>query len=352
MGKEGYGVINRVLVTFLGVVAATLFSTWVASAAQGDVAPTKQDTAATSASSETTQHEPVFAIINGKSVTVREFKGLLAETMRGRFFHGAIPEGKAEELNKEVGDLLIQRELLAAEAERRGVRPDPARFNKVLADLDERYVANSEWIEQRDQLLPLVKINIDRQSMVEQLEQIVRNVPQPTLTEVRSYYDKRPDLFTEPERLNLSIILLKVNPNSTQQEWDQARERAKKIVSSIKNGVDFAEQARTHSQDDSAANGGSMGYLHGGMLPRGLEEKTDQLKDGVINDPITTLEGIVVARVDERIPAKLREFVAVQDRARDLLMRDRAGDAWEEVIRHLRTDATIKIVTPQLTNER
>lgn len=95
-----------------------------------------------------------------------------------------------------------------------------------------------------------------------------------------------------------------------------------------------------------------MGYLHGGMLPRGLEEKTDQLKDGVINDPITTLEGIVVARVDERIPAKLREFVAVQDRARDLLMRDRAGDAWEEMIRHLRTDATIKIVTPQLTNER
>lgn len=346
-------VVKQVFMTLLGagMVVSPLSVLEVSAAQAGEVSAgaAKPTTATVSAMA---QDELVFATVNGKAITVREFQGLLAETMRGRYYHGTPPEGEAEKLNKEVGDMVIDRELLSAEAERQGIRPDPSKFSKTLAELDKRYANQPEWVSQRDRFMPLIKINMDRQSMVEQLEQVIRNVPQPTSDEVRAYYDKTPDLFTEPERMSLSIILLKVEPSSTRQEWDRAREEARSIIKRIRDGADFAEQARVRSQHDSAANGGSMGYLHGGMMPGGLEENLGQLQVGVVSDPITSLEGIVVARVDERIPPKLRAFTAVQDRAQDLLLRHLADDAWKKTISQLRSDATIKILTPQLPGER
>ena len=346
-------VVKQVFMTLLGAgMVVSPLSVLEASAAQGKEIAASVAKPSAAAVSATAQEELVFATVNGKAITIREFKGLLAETMRGRYYHGTPPEGEAEKLNKEVGELVIDRELLSAEAERRGIRPDSSKFSRVLADLDTRYANQPEWVSERDQFVPLIKINIDRQSMVDQLEQVIREVPQPSSDEVRFFYDKNADLFTEPERISLSIILLKVDPSSTRQEWDRAREEAKKITKRIRNGADFAEQARVHSQHDSAANGGSMGYLHGGMMPGGLEENLGQLKVGIASDPITSLEGIVVARIDERIPPKLRDFLAVQERAQDLLLRSLADDAWKKTISQLRAGATIKILTPQLSGER
>ena len=342
----------QVLVACLGMgAAASPTSVLAAPAAKVEATTSKSAKPAepaTPATPEVTPGEPIYAMVNGKPVTVREYQGLLAETVRVRYFHGTIPEGLAEELYKEVADRAVDRELLAGEAERQGLKPDPARFEKILADLDARYAAEPRWKEQRDQFLPQIKANSDRQSLLEQMERVVRDVPQPITDEVRAYYDKKPDLFTEPERLNLSIILLKVNPGATQEAWDLAREEAQKILARIHKDADFAAQARLHSQHDSAAMGGNMGYLHGGMMPRGLEDQIVLFQTGVVNGPITTLEGIVLARVEDRIPAKLREFMAVEKRAQDLLLRDRAEEAWQNTISRLRADAKIEIVTPQV----
>lgn len=291
--------------------------------------------------------EPVFAIVNGTPITVREYQESLAETMRVRYYHGTIPEGKAEELHKDVADMVIDRELLVAEAQKRGIKPDPGKFEKHLADLDLRFATEPEWKEKRAEWVPRIKSNLDRQSMVEQLEKAVRDIPHPAADEVRNFYDKNPDLFTEPERLRLSIILLKVDPGAAKTDWDQAREEAQKILDRIKNGADFAEQARLYSQHDSASKGGDMGYLHGGMLPRGMEDKIGLYQEGVVNEPVTTLEGIVLSRIENRVAAKLREFKSVEHRAQDLLIRKRADDAWQDTLRQLRTAAKIRIVTPQ-----
>ncbi len=346
MGRIGRRGLVRVLVVCLGMgVVVSPASVWAAPAAK--VEPTAQKSAKPT-TPEVTPGEPIFAMVNGKPVTVRAYRGLLAETMRERFYHGTIPEGKAEELYKEVAGRLVDRELLAGEAEKRGFKPDPAKFEKTLADLDARYAADPKWKEQRDQFLPQIKANMDRQSLLEQIERAVRDVAQPTPAEVGAYYDKRPDLFTEPERLNLSIILLKVDPGGTKEEWDRVREEAQKIFGRIKDGADFAAQARLHSQHDSAVMGGNMGYLHGGMMPRGMEDQIALSQAGVVNEPITTLEGIVVYRVEDRITAKLREFPTVEKRVQDLLLRDRAEEAWQKTLSRLRAGAKVEIVTPQL----
>ena len=290
--------------------------------------------------------EPVVALVNGRPVTVQEYNAYYNAIMRKRYYHGKPPEAQAAAVRKEVADLLIERALLIEEAERRGIQPDAAKIEQAVAAADARYAAAPWWQQRREQLLPGLKEQAVRQSLFEQVEKAIRTVPPPTPAEVRAYYEQKPELFTEPEKLRLSVILLKVDPGASNADWDKARQEAQGIYLRIKDGADFAELARLHSADPSAGDGGDLGYLHGGMLPEKLQDKIDAFQVGDVAEPVATLEGISIFRVEDRVKAKLREFADVEPRARELLQRDQAEQAWKETTGRLRAAAKVEILVP------
>jgi parvulin-like peptidyl-prolyl isomerase len=175
----------------------------------------------------------------------------------------------------------------------------------------------------------------------------VRKVPEPMADEVRAFYDSHQALFTEPEKLHLSAILLTVDPSAPKAVWDQARSEASAIHARLLNGADFAETARLHSSGKEAERGGDLGYVHRGMLPEALEQKIDEFTIGVPAEPLTLLEGVAIFRLDERKTAKLRAFEDVSGRARDLARRDREEAAWASLMTSLRSAAEVKILVSQ-----
>ena len=81
-------------------------------AAEGGGAPVTPDaTPAMPAASPATAK--VFAMVNGKPITVREFRALYDKLMRERFYHGSVPEGQEEALLNDVTEQLVERILLA-----------------------------------------------------------------------------------------------------------------------------------------------------------------------------------------------------------------------------------------------
>jgi hypothetical protein len=290
--------------------------------------------------------EQVFATVNGKPITAQEFKARYNAVIRQRYYHGAPPERQAEAVRQEIADLLIERILLVEEAERRGFQPDMARVEQTAAAADKRYAEEPGWEQRRGELLPKLKEQIAKQSLYEQIEKAVRDVPPPAVAEVRSFYDQKPELFTEPEKLYMSTIVLSVDPSSPKEAWAKAREEMQKIIQRIKDGADFAEMARQYSQDKSAANGGNMGYVHSGMLAEHLQAKMDKFQIGDMTDPTSVLEGVAIYRLDDRVPSKLMEFAEVEQRARDLLQRERVEQAWKDTIARLRAAAKIEILLP------
>lgn len=331
---------------FAGDVAASAVAKTEQAAVVGADQPAgatkKRIKPAKSKKSRKAKSEPIFATVNGKPIAMREYNASYDAELKRRFYHGQVPEGQAEVVSKEVGDELINRELLVKEAERRRFVPDPAKFERVLADYDARYGAEPDWPQRREQFLPQLKVQVARHSMVEQLEGVILNVPPPALEDVRAYFEGKPELFTEPDKPRLSVILLKVDPSSPQEAWDKAREEAQGIYDRIKDGADFANEAHLHSKHASAANGGDMGYLHGGMLSEGLERRLEKLEVGELSEPIKMLEGFALYRVEERVPGKLQEFSAVENRARELLERDLKTRAWVDTLSRLRAAAKIK----------
>ena len=297
------------------------------------------------------QEAQVFAKVNGRVVTLPEFETLYATTLRQRSYHGKVEEGMPEAVRKEVTELLVDRALLLEDAERRGLTPDAVKIEKEVAVYDARYASSPRWQQQREQMLPGVRAQLAKQSLLEQMEKVLREVPPPTSLEVQAYYDQHNELFTEPEKLRLSLILLKVDPSSPVASWDQARVEAQAIYQRIQKGADFSEAARLHSNDASAAKGGDLGYVHRGMLPEGVHEKIDKAKLSEVSEPITTLEGVVLIRLDERVLPKLRVFSDVEKRARELLVREREEQARKDALVHLRSQSRIEILAP-MTSEK
>ena len=293
----------------------------------------------------------IFAIVNGKSIAVEEYFAQYRDLIRKRYYHGDPPEAEVEAVRKEVSDLLIERELLIGEAERRGMQPDATMVEQALTAADTRFGAEPGWRQQRKQLLAELKEMTTRQSMFEQVEKAIRNVPPPSTAEVHAYYLQKPELFTEPEKLRLSEILLSVDPGAPRADWDKAREEAQAIYQRLNSGADFAELARQYSTDPSAKDGGDRGYLHGGVLGQDLQGEIDKIQIGKISEPITILEGVAIYRVENRIPAKLHEFAEVERRAQDLLRRDQSEQAWKETVNRLRKDAEIEILVPLGANK-
>ncbi|MDH4284307.1 MAG: peptidylprolyl isomerase [Gallionellaceae bacterium] len=303
-------------------------------------------TAVSAEAPEKPSPEQIFARVNGKPVTQREFDARFYNIIRQRFYHGLPPGDQADAVRKEVSDLLIDFELLVEEAEKRGIKPEEEKIEKVVASAEARFGTNPEWQKQREEMIPKIKAQVARQSLYDQIEKQIKGVPKPTTTEARAFYDKNLDLFTEPVKLNMSIIVQRVDPSAPKEDWTRAREEIQKLIARIKEGADFSELARQYSTDKSASNGGNLGYVHTGMLNDYLQTRIDSFRVGEMTEPTTILEGVGVYRLDERVPSKLREFADVEQRAMDLLERENIEQAWKKTIDSLRAAAKIEILAP------
>lgn len=309
----------------------------VAIAGQGD----PNETAKAAAKVEPHSHSQIFAIINGRTVPTSEYESAFSSLIRQKFYHGQVPEKELAGARELVKSRLVQRIVLLEEAGRRGIVPNLKQIEETLAGYDKRYATNPSWLENREKMLPGIKQQLEEQSLVSQLEELVRQVPAATDVEVQAFYDANPELFTEPQKLRLSVILLAVDPSSPATAWDATREEAQAIYKRLVGGAEFADAARLHSSAYAEA-GGDMGYLHGGMLPEAIQGLVDKYELGQVNPPLDTLQGVAIFRLDDRLAAKKRDFVDVAGRARDLLMRERQDQAYTGLVNRLVAAADVK----------
>lgn len=306
--------------------------------------------AAASSVAETRGPRNVYAMVNGEPITTSEYNAELITLLKNRYYHGQVPQGKEEETRKELTDTMVNRILLLQDAEKRGIKPDEALVDKGIARWEARGKLNGP---NREQLIGQIRSVEGKRSQLDQLGKLVRNnVAAPTPDEVKAYYDQHLDVFTEPEKLHLSVILVSVDPSSPVSAWAEAYGEAQKIYNQLRNGADFAELAKKVSGDKSAVNGGDLGYLHRGMLPKGLDDKVDKFKVGEVVEPIKMLEGMAVFRLNDRVPADKKEFNHVKDRAKDLLIREKQDLAWKENLERLRSLAKIEVYYTPGTGEQ
>lgn len=281
----------------------------------------------------------MFAIVGGTVISVEEFEANFHAGVRQRFYHGNVPAPEIAAFRREVAVAMVDRLLLLQEAERRDIRPDEGWVDARLAELKGRLAESADPARARS----AARAQLLGDSVIMQLRQRVEEMPEPDREAVQAYYRAHPDRFTTPERLRISLILLKVEPWSSGAVWEAAHEEAQRLSARLRAGDAFADLARLHSADDSAARGGDLGYVHSGMLAREAQEVLDGMEPGDLSEPVQLLQGFALFRLDERVAPSLNAFEKVEERARELLIRDLQEQAWTAAIARLHDTTTIRI---------
>jgi parvulin-like peptidyl-prolyl isomerase len=305
--------------------------------------PAAASVAPGAASAATVRTATPFAVVGDTTISGADYQRALGVAMRKKYYHAKPPEAELLKFQREVGDDLVNRVLLLAEARRRGIQPDRDKIKATVAGYDAQYGGSTTWATSRERMLANVVPQLENDSLFERLEKLVRQVPEPTEAVARAYYDSHKDLFIEPEQVKLSVILLKVDPASTQPVWNSAMAEAQGIHRKLLAGASFADLAKLHSGDRSASRGGDMDYTHRGMLPEAVHGVVDKLQPGALAEPVQLLEGVAVLRLEGRRPAQQRAFEQVRPRAAELWQRAESEARWKKLIADLRQATPIRI---------
>ena len=284
-----------------------------------------------------------FAVVGPVTLTKADFQATFAIAARDKFYHSKPPEAEIAAYQREVGNDLVNRVLVVEEAKRRGIKPDAVFVKQRLEQFEARSKHAPNWHNDRAERLAGMTTQLENQSRYEQLELQVRKAPPPTEAQARAYYEGQKALFVEPEKLRMSVIVLKVDPGAPRAAWDKARSEAAGLRKRIVAGEDFGAIARKYSGDATAKDGGDMGYLHRGMLPDGVDKVADGMKAGDISQPVDLLEGIALLQLKERKPAQQRSFEEVRQRASELWQRDEADRQWKRFVAELRKSTPVRI---------
>ncbi len=149
-----------------------------------------------------------------------------------------------------------------------------------------------------------------------------------TVTEddIKAYYDEHSkDYFQQPERVKVSHIMLLLKEDASQEEKDNALNKALKIYGEAQDG-NFAALARKYSDDASAANGGEIGWVSRGEMIKVFEDAVFGLKEGEISRPVLTPFGYHIIKAEAREASRVRSFAEVHDEIKKTLGEKAAAD--------------------------
>ena len=216
------------------------------------------------------------------------------------------------ERKKEFLDNLVRFEVLAKEAERKGLDKDP----EVVRTMKQVMIQK------------LLKDEFDKLTLKDITD-----------ADCKKYFDAHPEEFNKPEEARASMILVK----------DAAT--AKKVLADARmKGVDnqgFRNLVAEYSIDQVTKDrGGDLRYFDATSkeVPKEIVDATFKLQNvGDNSEPVKTTGGVALLKLTGRRKALNRTFDEVKEQIRNKLYRDKRQDSMESYVKGLRDKAKISI---------
>ncbi|WP_210513719.1 peptidylprolyl isomerase [Hymenobacter terricola] len=196
------------------------------------------------------------------------------------------------------------------------------------------------------------------QAFKRELDGYRQQLAQPYLTEksvtdqlVREAYDRM------SQEVNASHILIRVAPDATPQDTLAAYQKIDKIRQQVLAGADFAQLARTQSEDPSAKeNAGKLGYFTAMQMVYPFESAAYKTPVGQVSAPIRTRFGYHIIKVNDKRAAQGEIKVAhlmirmnanaakadsltAKKKIDELYSRLKKGENWDKLVAQFSEDA-------------
>ena len=155
--------------------------------------------------------------------------------------------------------------------------------------------------------------------------------------DIEREYNNNSEQYTTPEQVRASHILLK-----TEGKDDAAvKAKAEELLKQAKAGADFAELAKTHSEDEaSAKNGGDLDYFGRGRMVPEFDQVVFAMQPGTTSDVVKTQYGYHIIKLVDKKNATTRPLADVRQQLTDQLAYQRAQAQAADLAQNLEKQIT------------
>ena len=171
--------------------------------------------------------------------------------------------------------------------------------NQISDYFDEN---RSSFIEGRKVKVDFVELTLDSMDEPES----------PTNDDLRNLYDENAELYTNLERSRAQHILV------------ESEELANDLLNQIKEGADFAELAKSNSEDTSSSEeGGDLGFFERELMGAEFDEAAFAMNIGDVSDVVATDYGYFhIIKLTDIEPETMQPFEEVEERLVSLYVKN------------------------------
>jgi peptidyl-prolyl cis-trans isomerase C len=290
----------------------------------------------------------VLARVNGDSISRGEFERAVkaVEAQAG----GQVPAERRDAILRQVLDQIVAFRLLAQEAQAHKVTVADTEVDGQVAEIRKQFpdeAAFTSALAQRSMTPDGLKKDIRQQMLAMKLVDVEIK---PTVNigekEIGDFYQKNPDRFQQPEAVHVAHILLRVPENADAAAKAKAKADADKVAVELKKkGADFAALAKKYSQDNSAVNGGDLGFVGRGQgLPPAFEGAAFALQPGQISAIVETPVGFHIIKAMERRAGRTIPLEEVKAQVGQFLTQEQMQEKTAAYVEKLKAKGKVEIL--------
>lgn len=234
---------------------------------------------------------------------------ILIEKLRG-FVAGNVKVLDAEARQKYAWqDATVAIEYLLVEPRTyKDVKPSPAELEAYYNENKENYKTEPE-----------IKVRYVRFMSQDYMAQV-----DVSADEIRDYFENNAEDFKTPKTVEARHILIKVDSEADDATVETARQNLLEVLKKAREGDDFIELAKTHSEGPSKDQGGFLGAFKKEEMVAPFSDKAFSMADGEISDPVRTRFGWHLIKVEKINPASSQTLAEATDPIKKQLSREKA----------------------------
>jgi len=162
--------------------------------------------------------------------------------------------------------------------------------------------------------------------------------------QIEAYYEEHKDRFQRKPGVELAtIFLLRENPGNA-EEHAGVEQKAATLIQQLREGSDFAELARMHSDGPGAEEGGYLGRFDPKQLEPEIRKVLEQTPEGAVSDPIIKPNGVQIIKVLDKGGSGVMPLEKVRDAIYRILLRKEIDRRYADWIEELKEGTYTKVL--------
>lgn len=173
-----------------------------------------------------------------------------------------------------------------------------------------------------------VRFDVDAHSVPMPTAEAIATALKDEMPALQSAYESDSFTYQTPLEVQVRQILRKLPLDAPEADVQKARGVLVDLAAQLEQGADFSALAKAHSQDtETQGRGGDMGLVRRGQLVHALDDAAFHLaENGVTDEPVRSPQGLHLLQVTAIHPPRRQSFEDVREQVATNVLQARAAD--------------------------